>query len=317
MQLTRRLKTAINTEAGEDLFKQDNGAGRPRFLVIEAQKFCKILLTEFTGPSPHERVHGAPTEAEKTPLSSKDEFFRDLLIKGRVEIWFSEVKRGAARSTSMVDEEDQVRVAPGDAPPTDSSTNGNLKLWSHYPSRTVIQFLCHKWAAVTGEHADFVTATQLGLRIEHSYHQKVAMSTLCLWLDKEKNAYSNWKNNTFKEGDLKPILSKGTGLLPLLALASTAEKAENLIKAELCKAREHSATMFTLEMRAELKRECEGLKDIPGFCTYSVSIIAADVYARSIGELAGISWMPSTNWVLDFLHTDIGLKLRRVTGALR
>ena len=130
------------------------------------------------------------------------------------------------------------------------------------------------------------------------------MSTLCLWLDKEKKAYLSWKNNEYKLGDLKPITSKGEGLLPLLATASAAERAENLLDAELRKAREQGNMYFTQEMRAVLKRECAALKDVPGFCTSSVALIASDVYERSIGEHLGISWMPSPGWVLDFLHKE-------------
>ena len=261
LQLNRLLKATINAAACEvpncsssrsinlpassdnvvlqDLFKQDIGAGRPKRLVTEAEKFRKSLFVELTKSPPLQEMDALKNEV--------------ALIKERVATWFQQVN---ASSASSVNEEDQVRVAP-DAAPKDSSTN--LNLWSHVPSRIVIQFLCHKWAALTGEHADFVTATELGARLQQSFEKSVAMSTLCLWLDKEKKAYLSWKNNEYKVGDLKPITSKGEGLLPLLATASAAEKAENLIDEELCRAREQGNMVFTQKMRAVLKRECFAL----------------------------------------------------------
>ena len=142
------------------------------------------------------------------------------------------------------------------------------------------------------------------------------MSTLCWWLKAEKKAYLSWKNNELKVGELKPITSKGDGLLPLLAKALEMEKAESLIDAKLCKEREQGNKVFTQEMRALLKLECTALKDCPGFCTASIAMIASDVYERTVGEHMQISWVPSPGWVLDFLHNDMGLHLRRVTGAL-
>ena len=190
-----------------------------------------------------------------------------------------------------------VHVAPADdaptddAPPKDSSTK--VSLWTRVSSRIVIQFLCHKWAAVTGEHADFATATELGSRLQHSFSETVPMSTLCWWLKAEKKAYLSWKNNELKVGELKPITSKGDGLLPLLAKALEMEKAESLIDAKLCKEREQGNKVFTQEMRALLKLECTALKDCPGFCTASIAMIASDVYERTVGEHMQISWVPS------------------------
>ena len=56
LQLNRRLQDAINSAACEDLFKQENGVGRPRNIVIEAQKFRKSLFTELKG-APHHEVY--------------------------------------------------------------------------------------------------------------------------------------------------------------------------------------------------------------------------------------------------------------------
>ena len=196
----------------------------------------------------------------------------------------------------------------------DTFTNPTINLWSHCPSRTIIQFLCHKWA-VTGDHADFVTASELGIRINKRFQKITALTTLCTWLDKEKKAYLSWQNKTHKEGDLKPITSRGAGLLPMLALIGKMDDEENMLAAKLRKEREHSISNFTLAMRAELKLECTALKDVPGFCTQAVQIIAADVYDRSFGSIVGVSWIPSEGWVLDFLRTDMNFTLRRITGS--
>ena len=41
LQLNRLLQDAINSAACEDLFKQENRPGRPRDIVLEAQKLRK------------------------------------------------------------------------------------------------------------------------------------------------------------------------------------------------------------------------------------------------------------------------------------
>jgi hypothetical protein len=234
-------------------------------------------------------------------------------IKERVATWLQKFKGDPVRSTSTVTEKDEVLVGPdAPPPPTNSST---LNLWSHVPSRIVIQYLCHKWAAVSGDHADFVTATELGLSLEERFQRKVPMTTLCSWLEKEKTAYLSWKNKKYKEGDLKPVTSKGEGLLPRLALVSKIEDEEKKLAARLRNEREHASSKFTRAMREKLKLECAALKDVPGFCTAAVQIIAADIYGQNIGELVGVPWIPSDGWVLEFLRNDMNLTLRRVTGS--
>ena len=242
-------------------------------------------------------------------MTSKDE---DVWIKERVATWLQTFKGDPVRSTSTVTEKDEVLVGPDAPPPTHSST---LSLWSHVPSRIVIQYLCHKWAAVSGDHSDFVTATELGISIEQKFERKVPMATLCLWLEKEKKAYLSWKNKEYKEGDLKPITSKGAGLLPKLALISKVEDEEKKLAAKLRNEREHASSKFTLAMREQLKLECAAIKTVPGFCTAAVAIIAAEIYNRNFGGIVEVLWMPSDGWVLDFLHNDMGLLLRRVTGS--
>ena len=235
-----------------------------------------------------------------------------MWIKERVATWLQTFKGDPVRSTSTVTEKDEVLVGPDAPPPTHSST---LSLWSHVPSRIVIQYLCHKWAAVSGDHSDFVTATELGISIEQKFERKVPMATLCLWLEKEKKAYLSWKNKEYKEGDLKPITSKGAGLLPKLALISKVEDEEKKLAAKLRNEREHASSKFTLAMREQLKLECAAIKTVPGFCTAAVAIIAAEIYNRNFGGIVEVLWMPSDGWVLDFLHNDMGLLLRRVTGS--
>ena len=129
----------------------------------------------------------------------------------------------------------------------------------------MIRFLCHKWAAVSGDHVDFVTATELGRSLEEKFSKKVPFATLCLWLGKEKNAYLRWKNKEAKEGELKPVTSKGKGLLPLLALIREKEDEEDMLAAKLRHEREHASSKFTLDMRKQLKLELAQLKDVPGF----------------------------------------------------
>ena len=112
-------------------------------------------------------------------------------------------------------------------------------------------------------------------------NKKVALITLCTWLEKEKNAYLSWKNKEYKEGDLKPITSKGAGLLPKLALISKVEDEEKKLAAKLRNEREHASSKFTLAMREQLKLECAAIKTVPGFCTAAVAIIAAEIYNRN------------------------------------
>ena len=74
-----------------------------------------------------------------------------------------------------------------------------------------------------------------------------------------------WKNKEAKEGELKPVTSKGKGLLPLLALIREKEDEEDMLAAKLRHEREHASSKFTLDMRKQLKLELAQLKDVPGF----------------------------------------------------
>ena len=60
LQLNRLLQDAINSAACEDLFKQENAVGRPRLIVLEAEKLRKSLFTELKG-APHHEVNLTPT----------------------------------------------------------------------------------------------------------------------------------------------------------------------------------------------------------------------------------------------------------------
>ena len=79
--LNRKLTGAMNDATGEDLFKQENGAGRPRFIVKAALQFRKSLFMELTGPPLHE-MYGSEGE--------------DAFIRERVGTWVQKVKGGPA-----------------------------------------------------------------------------------------------------------------------------------------------------------------------------------------------------------------------------
>ena len=87
--MNRRLPNAINAAAREDLFKHGNCVGRPRFIVVEAQKFCKKLITELL---------------ESEILDSRGNDATDAWIKERVSAWLLKVKGDVARLTSTVEE---------------------------------------------------------------------------------------------------------------------------------------------------------------------------------------------------------------------
>ena len=56
LQLNRLLQDAINSAACEDLIKHENRVGRPRDIVLEAQKLRKSLFKELKS-TPHHEVN--------------------------------------------------------------------------------------------------------------------------------------------------------------------------------------------------------------------------------------------------------------------
>lgn len=78
---------------------------------------------------------------------------------------------------------------------------------------------------------------------------------------------------------------------------------------------QHINAKFTPDMVELLKEKAMKLKNVPGFGTATLGVMAADLYARSIGNDAGVLWWPSPAWVYNFLKNTMHLKLRRVTGS--
>ena len=101
----------------------------------------------------------------------------------------------------------------------------------------------------------------------------------------------------------------------LLANITTIDQEEKALKAAL----EHDAhnnSKFTADMIEALKAKAKALKNVPGFGSTTLGVMAADIYARSIGDPAGGAvWWPSPAWTYDFLKETMELKLRRVTGS--